>query len=170
MIRVVTIDEYDDQLLGKFCRILYTAFGVGSEHSGSIKPPVGFSPPYDAAKLVDAADGVNAYRDDKLLYLTAMKLKDRQLPSGLAPTHGFAKYGKDRALVSTAGIKSFDNEMKTVARHALHQLGHTWDLHHCLDPRCSMYPPWTRSFAAGEALFCTFCRDKSDQKIRLAKS
>ena len=52
----------------------------------------------------------------------------------------------------------------------MHQIGHAWELHHCLDPRCSMYLPWTPSFAAGEPIFCTFCRDKSEQKLRLAKS
>jgi hypothetical protein len=33
-----------------------------------------------------------------------------------------------------------------------------------------MYPPWTPSFPNGEPVFDTFCRDKSEQKIRLAKS
>jgi predicted Zn-dependent protease len=52
----------------------------------------------------------------------------------------------------------------------MHQLGHTWELHHCLDPRCAMYPPWTLNFEGGDTFFDTFCRDKSEQKIRLAKS
>ena len=128
------------------------------------------SEPLDAEKLLEEVEGVRAYADDKLLYLTPRKLKERELPSGTAPTHGFARYGKDRAIITTRRLKDMEVGFKPVARHALHQLGHLWELHHCLDPRCSMYPPWTPSFAQGDPIFCTFCREKSEQKIRLAKS
>ncbi len=114
--------------------------------------------------------GVRSFADDKLLYLTRRKLKERVLASGTAPTQGFAQYGKERAIISTHGYKDLEASLKMVGRHALHQLGHLWELHHCLDPRCSMYPPWTPSFATGEPTFCAFCRDKSEQKLRLAKS
>ena len=104
------------------------------------------------------------------LLLTARRLKDRALPSGACPTHGFARFGKERAIITLHPHKDLEAGFKPAARHALHQLGHLWELHHCLDPRCSMYPPWTPSFPTGEPIFCTFCRDKSEQKIRLAKS
>src|SRR6266851_2023304 len=111
---------------------------------------------------------VRAYADDKLLYLLHKRLKDRELSSGTVPTHGYAWYGKDRAVVTTHGVKNLEEGLKRVTRSSMHQLGHLWDLHHCLDPRCSMYPPWTPSFANGEPIFCTFDREKSEQKIRLA--
>lgn len=170
MIRVVTLDPFDDKQLARFCQTLYAAFGVGCEHSGTVGVPAGLSEPLDAEPLLDKVEGVRAYQDDKLLYLTSRRLKDRQLPSGTVPTHGFARYGKDRAIISTHPHKDLEAGFKPVARHALHQLGHLWELHHCLDPRCSMYLPWTPSFPQGEHIFCTFCRDKSEQKIRLAKS
>ena len=170
MIRVVTLDEYEDKGLASLCKLLYTSFGVGCEHSGSVKVPGGLGEPYDVQKLVEQVDSVRAYADDKLLYLTSKKLKDRALPSGTAPTHGFCVYGKERALITPAGTKGLEEGLKLVGRHALHQVGHLWELHHCLDPRCSMYPPWTPSFANGDSIFCTFCREKSEQKIRLAKS
>ena len=170
MIRVITLDTYEEKPLAKFRQMLYAAFAVGCEHSGSVKLPAGFGEPLEAVKLLEAIDGVRAYADDKLLYLTSRKLKDRALPSGNCPTHGVARYAKDRAMISTAGIKNFEESLKTVGRHSLHQLGHLWELHHCLDPRCAMYPPWTPSFPTGDAIFCTFCREKSEQKIRLAKS
>lgn len=170
MIRVVTLDELDTKVVEKLCKTLYTAFGVGSEHSGSVRFPEGLGEPYEAEKLLANIGAVRTFRDDKILYLTTRKLKERTLPTGTAPTHGFSQYGKDRALISAAGIKDLEAGSKTVSRHALHQLGHLWELHHCLDPRCAMYPPWTPSFAQGDAIFCVFCREKSEQKIRLEKS
>jgi len=114
--------------------------------------------------------GIRAYEDDKVLFITSRKLKERELPGGKAPTSGFAVYNKSRAIISTHGYKDLEASFKPVARNALQQIGHLWGLHHCLDPRCSMYPPWTPSFGAGEPTFCTFCREKSEQKLRLAKS
>ncbi len=170
MIRLVSLSEYDPKHIEKLRGALYTAFGVGCEHSGRMQVPAGLTEPFDAKTLLERVEGVRAYADDKLLYLTAAKLKDRNLPSGIAPTHGYAWYGGERALVTTHGIKNLEDGLKSVARRALHQLGHLWELHHCLDPRCAMYPPWTPSFAAGDAIFDTFCREKSEQKIRLDKS
>ena len=170
MIRVITLDEFDEKQLQQLCKTLYTAFGVGAEVSKKMSPPTGMSEPLDAVKLLQDIDTVRAYPDDKLLYLTTRKLADRDLPSGKAPTIGFCWYGKDRALISIHPAKDLESAFKVAGRNALHQLGHTWELHHCLDPRCSMYPPWTPSFVTGDAIFCTFCRDKSEQKIRLGKS
>ncbi len=170
MIRVLTLNDFDDKQLEKLCRHLYTSFGVGCEHSKKLLVPPGMTPPYDAPALIKEIDSVRAYPDDKLLYLTSDKLKDRALPSGNAPTAGYCQYGKDRALVSIHPATDLEAKFKHIARNALHQLGHCWELHHCLDPRCSMYLPWTPSFATGEPVFCTFCREKSEQKIRLAKS
>lgn len=170
MIRVVTLDSFDDKQLAKLNRTLYTAFGVGSEHHGHVEPPSNLGDPLDAERALAELKGPRAYQDDKVLFLTARKMKERELPSGMAPTPGFARFAKDRAIVSIHPQKNLEAGFKYAARHALHQLGHLWELHHCLDPRCSMYPPWTPSFAAGEPIFCTFCRDKSEQKIRLAKS
>ena len=170
MIRVVTLDEFDPKQLSVFCKTLYQAFGVGCEHTSQVEIPRGLSEPFDAPKLLELLPKVSAYEDDKVLFLTMRRLADRDLPTGKAPTSGFALQGRDRAIVSTYPKKNLDDGLKFAARHALHQVGHLWELHHCLDPRCSMYPPWTPSFASGEPIFCTFCRDKSEQKIRLAKS
>ncbi len=170
MIRVVTLDSFDEKQIAKLCQTLYTSFGVGSEHSGQVDVPTGMPEPLDAEKLLTDIKGVRAYEDDKVLFITSRKLKERELPSGKAPTTGYAIYNKSRAIISTHGYKDLETSFKPIARNALQQIGHLWGLHHCLDPRCSMYPPWTPSFSAGEASFCTFCRDKSEQKLRLAKS
>lgn len=173
MIRVVTLDSYDEKQLKKFTELLYTSFGVGAEAVAQKEIPPEFgreSEPLDAAAFLANPPKVTAYADDKVLFITSRKFKDRELPSGKAPTYGFALDEQGRAIISTHGVKDLESGLKYVGRHAMHLLGRLWELHHCLDPRCAMYPPWTPSFAQGDTTFCTFCRDKSEQKIRLAKS
>jgi predicted Zn-dependent protease len=170
VIRVVTLDEFDPKMMKDLCKVLYTAFAVGSEHSGSLPPPAGLNEPYDSGKLLEAAPMVRAFVDDKILYLTNRKLAPRKLFTGEAPTYGIAKYNGQRCLVSTSTVKNPAENVKVIARYALQELGHCFGVHHCLDPRCSMYPHWTPSFPNGEAAFCVFCREQIDQKVRVAKS
>jgi predicted Zn-dependent protease len=170
VIRLVTLQPYDPKQLEKLTRSLYTAFGVGCEHVDELELPSGIGNPVDAEQLLAKLPPVQTYADDKVLYLTGAKLKDRTLPSGTAPTFGIARYGRETALVTSAVVRDFEQGLKTVTRHAMHQLGHCWELHHCLDPRCAMYPPWTPSFNGADSVFCTFCREKSEQKLRDAKS
>ena len=170
MIRVAALDELEPQLLKGLCKHLYTAFGVGTELAEPVPYPPGLAEPFDAERLLEAAPAVRAFQDDKVLYLTRARLKERTLPTGHVPTHGHCRYGRDRALVTLAGVKDLEAGLPIISRHALHVVGHLWDLYHCLDPRCAMYPPWTPSFDKGEPTFCTFCREKSERKIALAKS
>jgi predicted Zn-dependent protease len=128
------------------------------------------SEPFDAHKLMEQAPKVAAFQDDKVLYVTLRKLAPRKLQTGEVPTYGLSQYNGPRAVVSLAHMKNPTENVKQVARHALQELGHTWGLHHCLDPRCAMYPHWTPSYVTGDATFCVFCRETSEQKIRLAKS
>jgi len=170
LIRLVTLDPFDGKVIDRLCKVLFTAFGVGCEHAGDMTVPPGIGEPFDAQALMRALPAPRAYSDDKILYLTARKVKPRALLSGDVPCSGFADQNGPRALVSSAGVKDPEAQLKQIARHAMHQLGHTWELHHCLDPRCAMYPPWTLNYDGGDTFFDTFCRDKSEQKIRLAKS
>ena len=170
MIRVATYDEFDPKLVKDLCKVLYQSFAVGSEHSGAVSPPAGMSEPWDAHRLLKEAPRVTAFADDKILYLTQRKLLPRKLPTGEVPTFGLSQYNGQCAVISCAHIKNPIDNVKLVARFALQELGHCWGLHHCLDPRCSMYPHWTPSFLTGDAVFCVFCRETSEQKIRLAKS
>lgn len=171
MIRVVTLDEFDPAVIKQLTKVLYTAFGVGCEHSGPGTVPAAMHEPFDAHKLLDGLPKVMAFTDDKVLYLTTRKLAPRKLASGEAPTFGLARYGQQRCIVSTSHLKSVTaDNVKTVARYAMQELGHTFGLHHCLDARCAMYAQWTPSYAQGDASFCVFCREQSEQRIRATKS
>jgi predicted Zn-dependent protease len=170
MIRVATFDEYEPAVLKQLCKVLYQAFAVGTEHVGMVQLPSGFAEPFHARELLTKAPAVQAYQDDKVLYLTARKLGPRKAANIELPTLGVSEYGGQRALLSTAHIKNVNDNVPLLARFALQEIGHAWGVHHCLDHRCAMYPPWTPSFLEGDATFCTFCREASEQKIRLAKS
>ena len=170
MIRIVTLDEYDPAVLKTLTKVLYQAFGVGAELAGSAPVPAGFSEPFDGNKLLDALPKVSAFADDKVLYVTTRKLAPRKLPTGEAPTYGLSRYTEQRTIVSSAHVKGLVENPETLARYALQELGHAFGLHHCLDPRCSMFPQWSPSYPEGDAIFCVFCREQSEQRIRNSKS
>lgn len=170
MIRIVTLDEFDAPVLKELARILYTTFGVGAEHSGNVTVPHGQQEPYDANKLLDALPKVHAFSDDKVLFLTTRKLAPRKLPSGEAPTTGLSRYNGQRAVVTSAHVKALAENVRLLGRYAMQEIGHAYGLHHCLDARCAMYAQWTPSYLLGDAIFCTFCREQIEAKVRSLKS
>ncbi len=170
MIRVVTLDAFEPALLKQLTKTLYTAFGVGAELNPEVTVPAQLAEPFDAAKLLASLPKVMAFSDDKVLFVTKRKLAPRKVPSGEAPTFGLSEYGGQRCVVTTAHIKNLEDNVKLLSRFSLQEVGHCFGLHHCLDPRCSMYPPWTPSFVNGDSIFCTFCREQSETKIRSLKS
>lgn len=181
MIRVATLDELDPADQAFLTRSLYRAFGLGTEAAGSLAMParaLGKNGHADAVTLLRDAPPVRTYADDKVLYVASVPLVLPDGPLGAPPCWGFADYGKDRALVSTARLPargsseaSVEAFQRRLAREAIHAVGHLWDLHHCVDSRCAMHPSWSPSLpAAPDMDLCTFCREKSERKIRLAKT
>jgi archaemetzincin len=181
VIRIVTLAPFDDGDIAFVSRTLYQAFGLGTEHVGERKLPAeaeGDDGRYDGPKLLEEVSPVRTFADDKVLYLTTVPLSMKPGPLGEPPCHGFARYGGDRAVVSTAllparGVTeaSIEKFRRRLARESVHYVGHLWDLHHCLDARCAMHPSWSPLLGddPGHDLD-SFCRDKSEQRIRLAKT
>jgi archaemetzincin len=172
VIRIVTLEPFDATDIALLSRTLFQAFGLGTEHAGERPlPPEAETDDgrYDALKLV---------ADDKVLYLTSAPLAITPGPLGEPPCWSYAQYGGQKAVVSLSrfparGVSeaSIEAWRKRLAREAIHAIGHLWDLHHCYDARCAMHPPWSPALAAApEAELCNFDRDKSERKIRLAKT
>lgn len=181
MIRLATLEKLDPSDLAFLSRTLYQAFGLGTELAGEKPLPAGVETKdgrLDAVKLLQSVAPVRAFADDKVLYLAGEPLALPAGPLGEPPCWGFADYGKERAVISTArlphrGVTEASVEVyrRRLAREAIHAIGHLWDLHHCYDPKCAMHPSWSPSLPANpEFDLCTFCRDKSERKIRLAKT
>ena len=181
MIRIVTLAPFDEGDIASLARTLYQAFGLGTEAAGQRPlPPEAEREDgrYDAEVLATEVKPVRTFADDKVLYLTTAPLSLRPGPLGEPPCWSFAQYGGERAVVSTArfparGVSetSIEAWRKRLARESIHAVGHLWDLHHCYDARCAMHPSWSPSLPASpEADLCTFDRDKSERKIRLAKT
>ncbi|HUB06204.1 MAG TPA: hypothetical protein VMB50_04345 [Myxococcales bacterium] len=170
MIHVVTLEPFEAEEIQAVCRALFAAFGVGSEHVGELELPddARDGSKLDAAKVLSEAGPVKTFADDKILFLVQSPFADRPGPRGLLPTQGYAKYGADRAVASAAGLAG-DPEARgrALAKLAVHQVGHLWDLHHCLDYRCSMTPPWGVAYARGQLPeLCAFCREKSERRMK----
>jgi predicted Zn-dependent protease len=181
VIRIVTLAPLDEGDLAFLKKTLYQAFGLGTEHAGDRKLPSDAeadSGVHDAVKLLEEVDPVRTIADDKVLYLTAAPLSMKPSPLGEPPCWGYAQYGGQRAVVSTARMPargateaSIEVFRRRLARECIHFVGHLWDLHHCYDPRCAMHPSWAPGLAADpEYGLDTFCREKSERRIRLAKT
>jgi len=181
VIRIVTLEPFDQGDIAALSKTLYTAFGLGTEYAGERPLPPeaeGDDGRYDAVKLVAEVNPIKTFADDKVLYLTSAALALQAGPLGEPPCWGFAQYGGEKAVVSTSrfperGVTeaSIEAWRKRLAREAIHAIGHMWDLHHCYDARCAMHPSWSPSLPASpEAELCSFDRDKSERRIRLAKT
>ena len=181
MIRIVTLDRFELEDIAILSRTLYTAFGLGTEHAGDRTLPREARREdgrYDGPTLVQEVDPIKTFADDKVLYLTAAPLSITAGPLGEPPCWCFAQYGGEKAVVSTSrfperGVSeaSIEAWRKRLARESIHAVGHLWDLHHCYDARCAMHPSWSPALPASpEADLCSFDRDKSERKIRLAKT
>lgn len=179
MIRVVTLESFLPEDVKAVCDRLFRAYGLGCEAAGSLplpeeaerKKPAGS---YDADLLLQEAETVKLVADDKLLYLMKSKLFVPEGPLGAPPVHGHAQVGGQKAVVTTAhfpkrpqeGTEAFRDR---VAKLAIREVGRTWDLRSCPDPKCSLHPPWAEGFATHEApVLCTFCREQSEERIRQA--
>src|SRR5690606_39239710 len=122
-----------------------------------------------ALKVVEEAEDVRAFGDDKILFLTDRPLSLPTGPMGEGPVDGFAQYGGLKAVASSAGLEPTptlsvaDGLAKRAARH----VGHLFGLHHCHDARCSMLPGWMEGFwQHADTVLCAFCREKSEQWIQ----
>jgi predicted Zn-dependent protease len=181
VIRIVTLDRVDAADLAFLTGTLYRAFGVGTEHAGDKPAPSEAELKdgrLDAAKLLREVAPVRTLPDDKVLYITDAPLALAPGPLGEPPCWGFADFGGDRAVITTSKLPprgvteaSIEAFRRRLAREAIHAVGHTWDLHHCYDARCAMHPSWSQGLPANPEMdLCTFCREKSERKIRLAKT
>lgn len=170
MIRIAPLEPYAEPYLKALAKSLYTAFGVGTEVVPDIVVPESSSKPYNAHALLEGLPTIEGFSDDRVLFLTHEPLAARQLISGATPTFGVAQYHGRLCVVTTGHLGEETDDVRAVSRYAMQELGHTFGLHHCLEPRCAMYPQWTPGYAAREASFCTYCRDKCDKRILQLKS
>jgi archaemetzincin len=181
VIRIVTLEKLDPADLAFLTSTLYRAFGVGTEHAGERPvPPEAETKDgrLDAVKLVREVEPIRTFPDDKILYITSAPLALKPGPLGEPPCWSFAEFGGGRAVITTSKLPprgvteaSIDNWHRRLAREATHAIGHLWDLHHCYDPRCAMHPSWSQALPANPEMdLDTFCREKSERKVRLAKT
>ncbi len=181
MIRIVALAPFEEGDIAFLTKALYQSFGVGTEFVGDRALPASAKARdgrFDAVKLLDDAPPVRAFADDKVLYVADAELSIPEGPLGEPPAWGFALQGGERAVISTfrfapRGVTEASIEVfrRRLAREATHFIGHLWDLHHCYDPRCAMHPSWSPVLPVNpEHDLDAFCREKSERRIRLAKT
>jgi predicted Zn-dependent protease len=181
VIRIVTLEKIDPADVAFLSGTLFRAFGLGTEHAGDRPMPRDAATKdgrVDAVKLLQEVAPIRTIGDDKVLYITGAPLAVKPGPLGEPPCWAFSEYGGPRAVMSTARLPprgvteaSIEAWRRRLAREAIHAVGHLWDLHHCYDARCAMHPSWSPSLPENPEIdLCNFCREKSERKIRLAKT
>jgi len=181
VIRIVALDKLDPGDVAFLTRTLYQAFGLGTEFAGERPMPREAETKdgrVDAVKLLAEVQPVRTFADDKVLYIASAPLALRPGPLGEPPCWSFAEYGGEKAVITTAklparGVSEASIEIfrRRLGREAIHAVGHLWDLHHCYDAKCAMHPSWSPALPADPEMdLDTFCREKSERKIRLAKT
>jgi len=181
VIRVATLDPLEPSDVAFLTKALYRAFGVGTENAGDramLHHAESKDGRVDAVQLLADVEPVRTFADDKILYVTAAPLSLAPGPLGAPPCWGFALYGGERGVVSTSrfparGVSEASVEAwrRRLGRESIHAIGHLWDLHHCYDAKCAMHPSWSPNLAANPEMdLCSFCREKSERKVRLAKT
>jgi len=177
VIRVVPLEAFEEPDLRFACDALFKAFGVGTVVTEPAELPriEELDGGLPAAELVKAALAPRGIADDVTLFLTRRRLSQAKGPHGAPPTHGFAAYDGDRAIVTTAlfgKLAELSEEFqKRLAKQAVHEVGHLFGLHACLEAKCSMGPPWTELYAQHvEPTLCNFCREKSEKRLQLARA
>jgi predicted Zn-dependent protease len=181
VIRIVTLARLDPVDLVFLTRTLYRAFGVGTEHAGDKPVPKEARTDdgrLDAVKLLKEVDPIRTFADDKVLFVTDQPLALKPGPLGEPPCWSFAEFGGGKAVMTLSKLPprgvteaSIEAYQRRLAREATHAIGHLWDLHHCYDPRCAMHPSWSQGLPANPEMdLDTFCREKSERKVRLAKT
>ncbi len=173
MIHVVTLEPHEPELVQAVSRALFTAYGMGAEHTSDLALPEGVALDggLDAERITELAESLKTYGDDKVLYLVKRPFRPRQSHAGPLPTHGFADYGRERATISAAlvthGAATVELQAQRLAKLAVHTVGHLFELHHCVDVRCAMVVPWGPTFLLTPgAELCTFCREKSERTMK----
>ena len=173
MIHVVTLEPFETEIVQPVCRALFTGYGIGTEHSADLKLPEAaiVDGGLDAEKVIALGESLKTFGDDKILYLVKRAFRPRPSPVGNIPTHSFADYGRERATISAAlvtqGAATPEAQAQRLAKLAVHTVGHLFDLHHCVDVRCSMAVPWGQSYAQSQSAdLCNFCREKSERRMK----
>jgi archaemetzincin len=177
VIHIVTISELPRLVVQQVCRRLFVNYGVGAEYAAH--QPLARGGDVDAVAMLSTGGKASSFADDKTLFLTDEPLTLPRGPMGVPPSGGYADPARGSAIVTTWGIelpklRGGDEDEKAwlafaeqVARRAVQQIGFLWGLHRCVEMRCAMTAPW---LADAPPALCDFCRERSEARIRLARS
>ena len=114
---------------------------------------------YDSGRFLELAEHA---RGEKVLGITSVDM----FAPGLNFVFGRAVLGGKGCVISIARLRHSDSEVyaSRVIKEAVHELGHTFGLDHCSNPRCVMFFSDSISDTDGKGdRFCDRCRDNLER-------
>lgn len=164
----------EDDVLRSIQEAVHSVFGLSSTMR-CLLPEVGFA--FDPARQqfhsTAILDRLAACLPDSGLKILAVVPFDLFIPI-LTHVYGEAQLGGRACILSTCRLRKGEAGpcspavlAERVAKEAVHELGHTFDLRHCPDTRCIMH--YCRSLGdvdRKENQFCRYCRVMLDDALR----
>jgi len=144
---LVPVGEVEQSLLAELAKQLENVFGRGCQVGQALPHPWSAydleRDQYRAQMVLDVISGLRSIPAERLLGVVDVDL----YTPGLNFVLGLATMGGREAVIGLARLRqSFYSlaEDPSLFRHrtlkeAVHELGHTYGLRHCLDPDCVMY-------------------------------
>ncbi len=169
-IYITSFGDVEGRLLLGTARNVKEIFGLGVRVSSVPFPPrLGFNPKrnqYHAGTLLRYLEGVSFPNLVKLLAVVSFDLYEE----GLNFVFGEAQLGGRNAVVSVFRLHSEDERLlfERTFKEVNHELGHTFGLTHCQDPRCVM--SFSNSLSDVDRktrFFCDSCQRKLSAALDL---
>ncbi|MDI6716738.1 MAG: archaemetzincin family Zn-dependent metalloprotease [Actinomycetota bacterium] len=161
---VLPIGNIDQEILQYILKIIEKKFNLPAKLGTAIKiPDNAFNPvrgQYDASIMLNGVRAVSPSNTKKVLAVTEEDI----FSNNLNFIFGQAILGGCCGIISLSRLRAGTDKtngkqlfLQRVEKEAVHELGHTFGLRHCSNPRCVMY--FSNSLADTDRKSADFCQE-----------
>mgnify|MGYP001064618151 CR=1 FL=1 len=161
-ITIIPVGNIDDEVLKSIASVIGGTFNLETEIAGKKAVPKSAynarRKQFSAHEFIEIAKQENGW---KILAITDVDIyaKNLNFVFGQAELKGKACVVSTHRLAAMPGLDGL--LIKRACKEAVHELGHTFGLHHCSDMSCVMcFSPNVEGVDAKNVYFCSACIEK----------